>query len=196
MAFSAMFVVMFSFTFIFLGVVDALPEPALSRVSNGIKVPQEAVVATEPELPVRVEVRGVGVNATVSNPNSTNVNTLDQALTKGAVRYPTSAQLGEVGTVLLFGHSSYLPVVYNKAYQAFNEIGKLEKGDIVSVYSSTLEYRYRVMSVEVADASEDVIELPQEGKRLILVTCDTFTKKSSRFIVRAEFVGTYPLASN
>jgi sortase (surface protein transpeptidase) len=42
----------------------------------------------------------------VVNPSSTDIDVLDQDLTLGAVHYPTSAQLGVNGTVLIFGHSS------------------------------------------------------------------------------------------
>ena len=130
------------------------------------------------------------------NPSSTKVAALDEALLKGAVRYPTSAKLGQTGTVLLFGHSSYLPVIYNQAYKAFKGIQNLKKGDVVSVYSGTHEYRYAVESVSIANANEDVIELRKDGKYLTLVTCDTFAKKSDRFVVTAKFVGAYPLTSN
>jgi LPXTG-site transpeptidase (sortase) family protein len=98
--------------------------------------------------------------------------------------------------VLLFGHSSYLPVIHNQAYKAFKGIQNLKDGEIIKVYSATTEYRYAVESVSVADANQDVIELSQTGKYLVLVTCDTFSKKSSRFVVVAKFVGAYPLTSN
>jgi LPXTG-site transpeptidase (sortase) family protein len=104
--------------------------------------------------------------------------------------------LGVDGTVLLFGHSSYLPVVYHQYYKTFNKIQNLTKGQIISVYSGSLEYRYKVTNVRVADATEDVVELSATGKHLVLVTCDSFESKTSRFVVTADFVGTYSLASN
>ena len=112
------------------------------------------------------------------------------------MRYPTSAKLGEEGTVVLFGHSSYLPIVHNQTFKTFTGIQTLKKGETISVYSDTREYRYAVTGVELADASQDVVELAQRGKYLTLVTCDSFSKKTSRFIVTAELVGTYLLASN
>ena len=93
------------------------------------------------------------------------------------------------------GHSSNLPVIYNKAYKAFNNVGKLQYGDTISVYSATQEYRYSVTRVDLANAEEDVVEMPQTGRHLVLVTCDTLTKKSSRFVVYADFVGAYARTS-
>jgi LPXTG-site transpeptidase (sortase) family protein len=89
-----------------------------------------------------------------------------------------------------------LPVIVNPAYKAFRGIQTLPKGAIISVYSGTKEYRYSVTNVRVANASEDVVELRSDGKYLTLVTCDSFTSKSSRFVVEAKFVGAYPLVSN
>lgn len=136
------------------------------------------------------------MDVTIKNPTQTSVAVLDEALLSGAVRYPTSAKLNEKGTVLLFGHSSYLPVIHNQAYKAFKGIQNLRTGETVSVYSATTEYRYSVEKVTIANADSDVVELRKDGKYLTLVTCDTFAKKSDRFVVTAKFVGAYPLASN
>ncbi len=191
-SFAGAFVLLFSLSFMVLAATDALPEP-ISTEDTAEEVSE--VEVANPESPVRVVAEAIDLDVSVSNPSSADVHVLDNALLKGAVRYPTTALLGEEGTMLLFGHSSYLPVVYNKAYKAFNNVQKLEKGDIVSVLSEGTEYRYSVTGVRVADAEEDVVELRTTGKYLVLVTCDSFTAKTSRFVVTAEFVGTYSLAN-
>jgi LPXTG-site transpeptidase (sortase) family protein len=184
-SFAVVFIVLFFLTVTFLASVDALPEPAVAVISPiGAQIPQGLA-----DEPVRVVATSVGLDVTVENPSSSDITILDEALLRGAVRYPTSAKLGVDGTVLLFGHSSYLPVVYNQAYKAFNNIQDLKTGERISVYSSDAEYRYKVTSVRLADASEDVIELPADGRYLTLVTCDSFGRKTSRFVVTAEFEG-------
>jgi LPXTG-site transpeptidase (sortase) family protein len=194
-SFLVTFAVLFAVMFVFLAAMDALPEASHTpaHTASGASG-QTASNPSQPELPARVVAQAIGMDVAVKNPVSTNVDTLDKALEDGAVRYPTSAQLGADGTVLLFGHSSYLPVVYHQYYKTFNGIQNLKKGEVVSVYSGTREYRYKVVSVRVADATEDVVELPSNGKHLILVTCDSFSKKTNRFVVTADFVGTYSLA--
>ncbi len=191
--FAGAFILLFVISYVALAAADVLPE----SVSNGTEgeTPSEEIASVGAESPVRIVANSIELDATIANPASTNVEVLDAALLKGAVRYPTTALLGEEGTMLLFGHSSYLPVVHNSAYKAFNNIQKLEKGDIVSVLSGTREYRYKVAGIRVADATEDVIQLATIGKHLVLVTCDSFTKKTSRFVVTAEFVGTYSLGN-
>ncbi len=207
-SFLVSFVLLFALMVGFLGLVDSLPEaPSQTPAATVVKTNTTPVVATnthiattpaevaptKSELPVRVAAAAISMNVKVANPTSTNVETLDHELLSGAVRYPTSAKLGVNGTVLIFGHSSYLPIVHNQAYKAFDGIQNLKVGETISVYSGTTEYRYAVKSVRVADATEDVVELPTNGKHLVLVTCDSFSKKTNRFVVTADLVGTYSL---
>src|SRR3989344_5622448 len=172
-AFAFTFVALFALSFTFLAGVDMLPEPV------GLQNPeQNGLVEAEPtrgpfvrdsanpEMPVRIVAKSIGLDKTVANPDATDVDTLDKALLDGTVRYPTSARLGEEGTVLIFGHSSYLPIVRNQNYKAFNGIQKLKVGETVSVYSATAEYRYTVTGVRLANATEDVIELPAAASSL------------------------------
>ncbi len=197
--FAVTFLVIFFVTYGFLAVVDALPEPSNTAQGNTAPTGVSSGVAATPTvkaLPVRIVVAKIGVDAKVSNPQSTNVAVLDASLHDGAARYPTSAMLGEEGTVVLFGHSSYLPIVHNQTYKTFSGIQTLKNGELISVYSATHEYRYAVTGVRVADATEDVVELAQHGKELVIVTCDSFSKKTSRFVVTAKLVGTYSLTSN
>jgi len=198
-AFALAFITIFILTFLFLASVGATPDPIHPQVVDGPvadTIRETPTTPVSPEIPVRIVVKDIGLDATIANPVSTDIEVLDAALLKGAVRYPTSAQLGVDGTMLLFGHSSYLPVVRNQAYKAFDDIQKLKPGQIIHVYSSGTDYQYSVTGVRVANADEDSIELNPNGKHLTLVTCDSFATKSSRFIVTADFVGAYSLTSN
>jgi LPXTG-site transpeptidase (sortase) family protein len=192
--FALTFVALFALSFTFLAMVDALPEPLTTEVEAAETQPEQTESAILfAEAPTRITARSIGMDNQVLNPISSDIATLDEALLKGTIRHPQSAMLGVDGTVLLFGHSSYLPIVRNQNYKAFNGIQKLKQGEVVSVYSATTEYRYTVSSVRLANAEEDVVELPSNGKYLTLITCDTFGKKASRFIVTAEFAGAYAL---
>ncbi len=202
MPFVFAFLVLFALTFSFLSFVGATPDSP-STISEQVQetpTPAQKVAApivnpgtTAPlgmgDLPTRVVAKSIGINVAVSNPASSDIATLDDALLHGGVRYPTSARLGENGTVLLFGHSSYLPIVHNQAYKAFDGIQNLKNGDIISVYGGNTIYNYQVTGVKKADATSDVVELPSDAEYLTLVTCDSFATKSNRFIVTAAFIG-------
>jgi LPXTG-site transpeptidase (sortase) family protein len=195
-SFAVAFVAFFFLSVAFLSMVGDTPNPV--NDSNAVPVSGTATaVPATPEDAVRVVAKDIGLDVNVVNPSSTNVDDLDQALTLGSVHYPTSAPLGVNGTVLIFGHSSYLPVVIHQYYKTFDGIQNLKTGEIVSVYSATTEYRYSVTGVRVADStdsSDNQIPLPSDAKYLTLVTCDSFAAKSNRFIVTATFVGAYKLA--
>lgn len=194
-SFAFTFVAFFVLAYVFLAWLDMLPEPipssspevALTESPNtGVTVEMAAA-----EYPTRVVVKKAGIDVTIANPETTDVEELDAELLKGAVRYPTSAMLGVEGTVLLFGHSSYLPIVHNKNFKAFNGIQNLKEGDTISVYSEGYEYRYTVNGVRLADATEDKVELPASGKHLAMVTCDSFGTKSDRWVLTADLEGIY-----
>ena len=149
-----------------------------------------------PELPTKIEIKAIGLSTVVVNPATTDITILDKELLNGAVRHPSSARLGEKGNVVLFGHSSYLPIVNNQAYKTFNGIQKLEVGDIVIVYASDTAYTYKVRSVAKENAKDNsVISLSTDSKILTLVTCNSFGTKEDRFIVIADFVESHSIST-
>lgn len=172
---------------------EVLPE--VVEEESTVKTPVVAAHTVDADAPVSVVIDAIGTNVPVLNPVSTDIAALDAALLKGAVHYPGSANLGDSDNMVIFGHSSYLPVVRNQAYKAFNGLQNLNEGNLVRVRSGEEEEVYRVVSVRLAKASADeVIELSTGSKMLTLVTCNTFGEKSDRWVVTAEFVGRYPIA--
>ncbi|HEY0010630.1 MAG TPA: sortase [Candidatus Paceibacterota bacterium] len=177
-----------------LGALDLLPESGGTEVAETPKpaLTAAASLAMAPELPTKIEIPALDLEVDVANPTSTNVAVLDKALLNGTVRYPTSSKLGEAGNVIIFGHSSYLPIVRNPSFKAFNHIEDLKKGDRILVTGGARTFVYEVESVLSADAEEDAIPLTVEGSKLTLATCDSFGSKSDRFIVTANLVESYP----
>lgn len=197
LSFAAVFFMFFVMLYVLLSAVGATPDP-LAQTSDAAPQTTNQTAATEnPELPVRITAKSINLDVKVVNPTTTDVAQLDESLKQGAARYPSTAQLGQEGTMVLFGHSSYLPIT-TSYYKTFDGIQNLKHGDVVSVYSATTEYRYAVTGVRIADANDaqnDTIDLPQQGQHLTLITCDSFAQKSNRFIVTADFVGAYALAN-
>jgi len=169
-----------------------------------------AEVAQQVSLPERIVISAISMDLPIQNPATKDIDALTEVLKNGPARYVDSAKLGEKGNMLVFGHSSQLPVVKNQMYKAFNNISKLKSGDTITVYggpsprqsglqprdSGWEAYVYSVVSVREGDADEDVIDLSRaKGTRLTLVTCNTLGEKSARWIVEAEFIGTVPSAN-
>lgn len=172
--------------------VAELTKSAPVQNVNLIAGPTPAVMQAETGLrPTRIVVAKVGVDAPVLNPVKSDIATLDNALLSGAVRYPGTAHLNEEGSVVIFGHQSYLPVVHNKAFKAFNDLQKLNQGDVISVYAGDTEFRYAVRSVQLVTTDFGSIALETKGQTLTLVTCNSLGAKEERYIVKADLIGTY-----
>lgn len=201
-SFLSVFVVVFLGSIIVLSGLDLLPEtPSTDAALATVSIPDVTVSANVSklvaiaELPTRIEIPSINLSATIANPTTTTIEVLDEKLLRGAVRYPTSAKLGETGNVVLFGHSSYLPIVGNQAYKTFNGIQKLVAGDSVTVYGSDTAYTYRVRDVAKESAASNAgIPLAVAGRVLTLATCNSFAAKTDRFVVTADFVESHSVA--
>jgi len=183
-------------------------EPTRSKVALndlpelGEEIPFGTVIKEETETPAaseiavaptRIRIASIGLDLPVSNPQTRDLEELDEVLKDGPARYVDSALLGAKGNVLIFGHSSHLPVVHNQMYKAFNKIPNLKEGAAISVEAGGKEFLYTVTSITKVDADEGIIDLSPNGQKLTIVTCDTLTGKSSRYVLEAEFVGSYDL---
>jgi LPXTG-site transpeptidase (sortase) family protein len=197
--FLGFFAIAFLGSALLLGALGLLPDAsgadsAAAVASAPVVTPAGTASAiASPELPTKIEIPAISLSATISNPITTDLTVLDEELLKGAVRYSTSAELNQNGNVVLFGHSSYLPIVGNQAYKTFNGIQKLKPGATITVYSSAQAYTYAVKSVTKESANDAVIPLSVSGRILTLSTCDSFTVKTDRFVVVADFVESHPL---
>ena len=164
------------------------PAPAPAPVAEPVVSMSEGA-----QYPTRIVIPELGSDVDVLNPQSRSIADLDAALLSGVVRHPDSADFKNTGTMVLFGHSSYLPTVRNKNFQAFNGLQKLAKGDMVSVFSEETEYVYVVTSVYKAAASDASVDLEKGKETLVLITCNSFGSKDDRFVVEAKLVEKKPL---
>jgi len=146
-------------------------------------------------LPQSIYIERLDKTISVLNPTSRLIADLDNALLDGVVRHPDSAHLAQAGNVFILGHSSYLPNVFNPNFQAFNGIQDLAWGDVIEVTGEDDQiYVYRVEEVYEAKASEVIVPIAGDEKRLTIATCDSFGSTDDRFIVEASLVETRPAA--
>ena len=143
--------------------------------------------------PQRIIIDKLDIDVKVLNPNTLDISALDQALLSGVVRYPSSADFVEKGNIVIFGHSSYLPNVINKNFQAFNGVQNLNWGDRIRLQSADTEYYYRVEKIYQVKASEAVINNQENDPTLTIVTCNSFASTDDRYIVEAKLINQLPL---
>jgi LPXTG-site transpeptidase (sortase) family protein len=142
---------------------------------------------------VHISIPAADIDLPVQNPSTRNIDSLDALLNAGPARYVDSGTLGTAGNVLIFAHSSHLPIVHNKMFQAFNNIPSLKSGDTITITGDNgVSYLYSVSSVAKASTDDGTtIDLSKgQGTKLTLVTCDTLTNKSARFVLHADYIGT------
>ena len=207
-AFLLAFFVVFTISYAILAALDWLPElvmPAeepvaaevITEVVTPPPVPEVAAPAVIEEVlpvyPTSISIPSLNKTIAVLNPISRNIADLDAALLDGVVRHPDSATLEQNGTVFILGHSSYLPAVRNKNFQALNGIQNLAFGDEIIINSETGEYTYRVEKVYRAKAEDVSVPIAGEVQRLVLATCNSFGTVDDRYIVEAELISVDPI---
>jgi LPXTG-site transpeptidase (sortase) family protein len=158
-------------------------EVVAKQQTNSSESQERFVVGTSPNS---ISIPKIDMQWDIEKPSSPHIDALNDALDIGPVYYPGSGFV-ESGNVFLFGHSSYLPIVNNKAYKAFNDIQKLSIGDEIFLEAKGKTYVYSVTKVELKDADDAEITLNQTGRHLTLSTCNVFGQKSDRWVVDAIF---------
>ena len=163
--------------------------PELGDTDSGASKP---AVLTRAVLPTRIQISSIDLDLVVQNPNTRDIAKLDGLLVNGPARYVDSAGLASAGNMIIFAHSSHLPVVHNQMFKAFNKVPELKSGELITLNGDDGKaYVYSVVDVRKADAGDTTIDLSVSlGTKLTLVTCDTLTGKSARFVLTADFVGT------
>jgi len=139
-------------------------------------------------LPEKIIFESLNKEVTIANPSSREVAVLDEALLSGVVRHPDSATLKQKGAVFILGHSSYLPLVMNKNFQAFNGIQNLKWGETIKLVSGNKVYVYTVDKVYRATATDTTVPIASDHQRLILATCNSFGSVDDRYVVEADLL--------
>lgn len=205
-AFFGVFFVIFFLSYLTLLAVDFVPEAPAESEETAFATSEMEVAQTDTPVsagavgllsetaqPTSLYIKKLNRTVKVLNPESRAVSDLDNALLSGVVRHPDSALVGEAGNVLILGHSSYLPTVINKNFQAFNGIQDLAWGDTIELRTADTVVVYQVEKVYQAKAEEVTVPTGGDGVLLTLATCDSFGSKSDRFIVEAKAVETRQL---
>ncbi|MEY2665572.1 MAG: hypothetical protein RLZZ480_677 [Candidatus Parcubacteria bacterium] len=201
-AFFGVFFLVFLFSYLVLVAIDFVPEPKNSEETEEIQtnptsteIEQSAqdnatsvIGGGNPVMPTSMYIEKLDRTIPVLNPQSREVSDLDNALLSGVVRHPDSADMSQDGNVFILGHSSYLPNVINKNFQAFNGIQDLAWGDKIQVTGEGYVLTYEVEKVYKASAADVTVPIEGTGARLTLATCNSFGSKDDRFIVEAKRV--------
>lgn len=109
-------------------------------------------------------------------------------LEKSLIHYPGTANPGEFGSPVVFGHSILRQFYNPKNYiSIFSTIMTLMQGDEITINFDGVEYTYRVIDkLEVKPTDVQILEQRYDGRFLKLVTCVPEGTYLRRGIVIAE----------
>lgn len=111
-------------------------------------------------------------------------------LEKSLIHYPGTANPGELGAPVVFGHSILRQFYNPKNYKSiFSTIMTLKNGDDIEIYYDGVKYLYRVVNkIEVKPEDVQILEQQFNGKYLKLVTCVPEGTYLRRGVVIAELI--------
>ena len=111
-------------------------------------------------------------------------------LSKSLIQYPGTANPGETGAPVIFGHSILRQFYNPKNYMSiFSTIMTLEYGDEILIKFDGVNYRYKVVDkIEVKPEDIQILEQKYNGRYLKLVTCVPEGTYLRRGVVIAELV--------
>lgn len=147
--------------------------------------------AAKPE--VKIIIKALSISAPIVLSDSVSDKALLEDLTKGVVRYPTTAFAGQDGNMVLSGHSSNYSWIKSDYNYVFRSIGKLKVGDeiiiqVTQANGKTLEHVYRMKAHAIVTPDDPQIFATATGPTLTLVTCWPLGTQLKRYIVTAELV--------
>lgn len=133
---------------------------------------------------IRVRIPKIGVDAPVVHPAAITIDTLDEAVSRGAVYYPGSGTPAG-GNLFIFGHSTNWAVVRNPAYKTFNNLEKMTVGQEIIIETPQADFIYKVENVFTDDAENVLVDFKSDKPMLTLSTCNTLGEKQERHVVEA-----------
>ncbi len=118
------------------------------------------------------------------------VSLFDEDLTKHLVQYPQTALPGQVGSPVIFGHST-LPQFFDaqKYTTIFSNLPKIKPGSDIFVKYNDKEYTYRVTKViEVKPSELWVLKQNYNSKTIKVVTCVPPGTTLRRLVVEGSLI--------
>lgn len=109
-----------------------------------------------------------------------------RALRDGVVHYPATATPGELGNVVIFGHSSgqwWAPGNYKFV---FSLLDKLVPKDQITLDYRGIRYVYEVTGTRIVVPEDVSVLKPSDDHRLTLITCTPVGSNKKRLIIDAK----------
>ena len=125
--------------------------------------------------------------------NSVEEADIQNALEDGVVHFASSPNPGEIGNIVIVGHSSNNILNKGKYKFAFVLLKRLEAEDTFFVQKDGVRYTYKVYKKEIVSPDTVSVLGPQDKPNTItLITCDPPGTSVNRLVVTAEQIAPDP----
>ncbi len=180
-------------TILFLQYNRLIFAPIMAYVSPG-NSEDNGITAIDPTIsqPVGPEPKLIIPKLNVDVPVHFGISTGDvmNAMNNGVAHYVipgANAFPGQIGNVVITGHSAG-DIYSNNQYKfIFSGLERLENGDLIYINYESTRYTYSVVNKEVVEPSNVAAVTPETDKpQLILVTCTPLGTSRYRLLVTAE----------
>jgi LPXTG-site transpeptidase (sortase) family protein len=134
-----------------------------------------------------LEVPKLGIEVPIIFSQSTDKSLIMKDLDAGVVYYPGSVYPGQIGQIVILGHSA--PVGWPKIKHdwVFSDLNNLNTGDIILIDINNKQYTYTVKQKAIIEKGEDISDdNPSTNNNLVLISCWPPGKDYQRIIVQAE----------
>jgi len=137
--------------------------------------------------PPKIIINDINVKAPiVFDVQTVNEGLFQKALRNGVVHYPGTAQPGQTGNVVIFGHSSgqwWAPGDYKFI---FTHLDKLQQEDKVFVEYQGVRYIYKIFGISVVKPTDLSVLNQGSSNILTLITCTPVGTATNRLIIKAQ----------
>jgi sortase A len=146
----------------------------------------------DPNAAPVIAIPTIGVKAPVIFEPSYKESQVQLALRRGVVKFATTADPGQNGNVVIFGHSSGQPWAPGDYKFVFTALDRLKPGDKIYIDYKGQRYIYQMASSQVVLPEEVGVINPTDKPTLTLITCSPVGTSLKRLVVRANQISPKP----
>jgi LPXTG-site transpeptidase (sortase) family protein len=119
---------------------------------------------------------------------------IQEGLERGVVHYITTANPGEQGNAVIFGHSSNNILNKGNYKFVFVLLKNLDEGDVFYIQKDSKRYAYKVFEKKIVSPDNISVLNPVPGKTatMTLITCDPPGTAINRLVIVAEQISPDP----
>ncbi len=137
-----------------------------------------------------LEIPKISISVPIVFTNETDPVLLRKELDKGSVFYPGSVYPGQIGQMVILGHSAPPGWPNIKHDWIFSDLNELGVGDVIYIHLNNKQYKYIVKQKTIIEKGADipVDESAINNNFLTLISCWPPGKNYQRITVQAELV--------